>query len=63
LTGQPLAQAMQTATGQLYTTFISQSTILAYVDVFGYLAIFCFLFIPVTFFFSPTKAAGGAGGH
>jgi DHA2 family multidrug resistance protein len=63
MTGQPLAQALQTATGQLYTTFISQSTILAYVDVFAYLGVFCFLFIPVTFFFSPTKAAGGAGGH
>jgi len=33
------------------------------VDVFAYLGVFCFLFIPVTFFFSPTKAAGGAGGH
>jgi DHA2 family multidrug resistance protein len=63
MTGQPLAQALQTATGKLYTTFISQSTILAYVDVFAYLGVFCFLFIPVTFFFSPTKAAGGAGGH
>lgn len=63
LTGQPLAQALQTATGRLYETFISQATILAYVDVFGYLAVFSFLFIPVTFFFSPTRAAGGAGGH
>jgi DHA2 family multidrug resistance protein len=63
MTGAPLAQALQTATGQLYTTFISQSTILAYVDVFAYLAVFCFLFIPVTFFCSPTNAAGGAGGH
>jgi MFS transporter, DHA2 family, multidrug resistance protein len=63
LTGQPLAQALQTATGRLYETVISQATILAYVDVFGYLAVFSFLFIPVTFFFSPTRAAGGAGGH
>jgi DHA2 family multidrug resistance protein len=62
-TGQPLAQALQTASGRLYTTFISQATILAYVDVFGYLALFCMLFVPVTFFFSSTKAAGGAGGH
>ncbi|WP_144153447.1 DHA2 family efflux MFS transporter permease subunit [Paraburkholderia sp. BCC1885] len=63
MTGQPLAQALQTATGRLYTTFISQATIQAYMDVFGYLAVFCLLFIPVTFFFSPVKAAGGAGGH
>jgi DHA2 family multidrug resistance protein len=63
LTGEPLPQALQAATGQLYTTFISQSTILAYVDVFAYLAVFCILFVPVAFFFSPTKAAGGAGGH
>ena len=63
MTGQPLAQAMKTAAGQLYTTFISQATILAYVDVFGYLALFCAMVIPVTFFFSPAKAAGGGGGH
>jgi DHA2 family multidrug resistance protein len=63
ITGQPLAQAMQTATGQLYTTFVSQSTILAYMDVFAILAVFCVFFIPVTFFFSPAKAAGGGGGH
>jgi MFS transporter, DHA2 family, multidrug resistance protein len=63
MTGEPFAQALQTATGQLYTTFISQSTILAYIDVFAYLGIFCVFFIPLTFFFSPTKAAGGGGGH
>jgi DHA2 family multidrug resistance protein len=63
MTGVPFAQAMQTATGRLYTEFISQSTILAYVDVFAMLAVFCALCIPMTFFFSPAKAAGGAGGH
>jgi len=63
MTGQPFAQALQTASGRLYETFISQATILAYVDVFAILAVFCFLCIPVTFFFSPAKAAGGAGGH
>ncbi len=62
ITGQPLAQAMQTATGRLYQTFISQATILAYVDVFAMLSIFCMLCIPLTFFFSPAKAAGG-GAH
>ena len=63
MTGQPLAQALQTAGGKLYTTFVSQATILAYIDVFAYLAMFSACFIPLTFFFSPVKAAGGAGGH
>lgn len=63
LTGQPLSQALQTASGHMYTTFISQATILAYVDVFSYLAVFCTLCIPMTLLFSPTKASGGAGGH
>jgi MFS transporter, DHA2 family, multidrug resistance protein len=60
--GQPHAQAAQTATGRLYQTFVSQATILAYVDVFAMLAIFCILCIPLTFFFSPAKASGG-GAH
>jgi DHA2 family multidrug resistance protein len=63
MTGVPFSQATQTATGHMYTEFISQSTILAYIDVFAILAIFCALCIPMTFFFSPAKAAGGAGGH
>ena len=63
MTGVPLSQATQTATGRLYTEFISQSTVLAYVDVFAILSVFCAICIPITFFFSPTKAAGGAGGH
>lgn len=63
MTGQPFAQALQTATGRLYETFVSHATILAYVDVFAILAVFCCLCIPVTFFFSPAKAAGDAGGH
>jgi MFS transporter, DHA2 family, multidrug resistance protein len=62
LTGQPFSQALQTASGRLYTTFISQSVILAYVDVFAYLSVFCMLCVPMTIFFSPAKAAGG-GGH
>lgn len=61
-TGEPLAQAMQTATGHLYQTFVSQATILAYIDVFGILAIYCAIFVPVALFFSPVKAAG-QGGH
>jgi MFS transporter, DHA2 family, multidrug resistance protein len=63
MTGQPFAAALQTATGRLYQTFVSQATILAYLDVFAYLAIFCLCCVPLTFFFSPVKAAGGGGGH
>ncbi|SPB15677.1 drug-resistance related membrane protein [Caballeronia novacaledonica] len=61
--GQTMTQAMTAATGQMYKTFVSQATILAYLDVFAACAIFSFLFIPLTFFFSPAKAAGQAGGH
>jgi MFS transporter, DHA2 family, multidrug resistance protein len=63
MNGTPMAAAMQTATGRLYMTFVSQSTILAYIDVFAILAIFCFACAPMTLFFSPAKASGGAGGH
>ena len=62
-TGQTMSQAMTAATGQMYKTLVSQATILAYLDVFVACAIFSFLFIPITFFFSPVKASGQAGGH
>jgi DHA2 family multidrug resistance protein len=61
--GQSASQAMTTATGMMYKTFIAQSTILAYLDVFGAVALFALCFVPITFFFSPSKAAGGGGGH
>lgn len=63
LSGVPPPAALQTATGRLYETFISQATILAYIDVFAILAVFCAFSIPLTFLFSPVKAARGAGGH
>ncbi|WP_244817846.1 DHA2 family efflux MFS transporter permease subunit [Caballeronia sp. Lep1P3] len=62
-TGQTMSQAMTAATGQMYKTLVSQATILAYLDVFAACAIFSFLFIPITFFFSPVKASGKPGGH
>jgi len=61
--GQTMQQAMTTATGLMYKEYISQSTILAYLDVFGAVAIFALCFVPITFFFSPVKASGGGGGH
>ncbi|HDR9802655.1 TPA: DHA2 family efflux MFS transporter permease subunit [Burkholderia cenocepacia] len=63
LTGAQPSAALQTASGRLYQTFIEQATILAYIDVFAILAVFCAFSIPLTFLFSPAKAAGGAGGH
>ncbi|CAM2141682.1 MFS transporter, DHA2 family, multidrug resistance protein [Pararobbsia alpina] len=63
ITGQPPALAMQTATGRLFETYVSQATVLAYSDVFAYCAIFCALVVPFTFLFSPVKASGQAGGH
>jgi len=62
-TGVPLAQAMQAANGHLYETFISQATILSYIDVFGMLAIFCAVLAPLSLLFSPVKSAGAQGGH
>jgi DHA2 family multidrug resistance protein len=63
LMGQPHAQALTTANGMMYQTLVSQAAILAYIDVFAMLAILCVLCVPLMFFFSPVKAAGGAGGH
>jgi DHA2 family multidrug resistance protein len=63
LMGQPHAQALKTANGMMYQTLVSQAAILAYIDVFAMLAILCVLCVPLMFFFSPVKAAGGAGGH
>jgi DHA2 family multidrug resistance protein len=63
LTGAPPSAALQTAGGRLYETFIAQATILAYIDVFAILAVFCAFSIPLTFLFSPAKAARAAGGH
>lgn len=62
LNGEPSAQALQTANGMLYQTFVEQATILAYIDVFAMLTVFCAACVPIMFFFSSAKAAG-AGGH
>ncbi|RAF29153.1 MFS transporter, partial [Burkholderia multivorans] len=63
LSGGTPAAALQTANGRLYETFVSQATILAYIDVFALLAVFCAACIPLTFLFSPVKAARAGGGH
>ncbi|MGI4813700.1 MAG: DHA2 family efflux MFS transporter permease subunit [Janthinobacterium lividum] len=61
--GAVAADTATTASGLLYQTMVGQATILAYLDVFAGLAIVCFCFVPFVFLFSPSKAAGGAGGH
>jgi DHA2 family multidrug resistance protein len=50
------------ATGQVYQMFVSQATILAYIDIFAICGIFAWCFIPLTFLFSSTRAAA-KGGH
>lgn len=52
----------QAATAQMYQTFVSQATILAYIDIFAICGIFAWCFIPLTFLFSSTRAAA-KGGH
>jgi len=60
--GQTAHQAASSATGMMYTTFITQSTVRAYMDVFSYVGLFALCFVPVAFFFTPAKASGG-GAH
>jgi DHA2 family multidrug resistance protein len=55
--------AADAAAGQLYRQLISQSTFLAYQDVFMYCAILAFFFVPLSFFFSPVKSSGSPAGH
>ncbi|CAM3488137.1 EmrB/QacA family drug resistance transporter [Bordetella sputigena] len=55
--------ATQAAAAQMYQMFVSQATILAYIDVFAICGIFAWCFIPLTFLFSPTRASGKPGGH
>jgi DHA2 family multidrug resistance protein len=54
--------ATQAAAAYMYQNLIAQAGILAYMDVFFYCALISFAFIPFTFMFSSTKAAGSAGG-
>lgn len=54
---------MQLATVRMYQEMISQSRILAYIDVFGYCAIVAVILIPFCFLLSPVKSEGNAGAH
>ncbi|WP_246725329.1 MFS transporter, partial [Beijerinckia sp. L45] len=50
------------AVGQVYQTYIKQSQILAYSNVFFYFAILAFCVVPFCFLISAKKATGGGGG-
>ena len=54
---------MQLATARMYQEMVSQSRILAYIDVFGYCAIVAVILIPFCFLLSPVKSEGNAGAH
>jgi DHA2 family multidrug resistance protein len=51
------------AVGHVYQTYIKQSQILAYSNVFFYFSILAFCVVPFCFLISAKKATGGGGGH
>ena len=51
------------ATVRMYQEMVSQSRILAYVDVFSYCAMIACILIPFCFLLSPVKSEGNAGAH
>jgi DHA2 family multidrug resistance protein len=59
--GTSAAASTQRALGQTYQMLIAQAGYRAYQDVFLYCALVAFAFVPLTFFFSPVKKAGGPG--
>jgi DHA2 family multidrug resistance protein len=61
--GISASDATQAALRQTYQTLVAQAGLLAYMDVFLYCALLAFAFVPLTFFFSPVKKAGGAAAH
>ncbi len=61
-TGAPLAGTAQRALGLLNGAVSQQSALMAYVDDFRYLAIVCFLCVPVVFILKKTVAKRGAVG-
>ena len=59
--GTAAGAGTQAAMGQIERTLIAQAGLLAYMDVFLYCAILAFLFVPLTFLFSPVKATRKVG--
>ncbi len=55
-----LASSLEgTATGRIYQTYRTQSSVLAYADIFTYCAIGAFCVVPLAFLLSKTKKGGG----
>ncbi len=50
------------AVGQVYQTYIKQSQVLAYSNVFFYFSMLAFCVVPFCFLISAKKASGGGGG-
>jgi MFS transporter, DHA2 family, multidrug resistance protein len=59
--GTVAGDATQAATGLIERTLTAQAGLLAYMDVFLYCAVLAFLFVPLTFLFSPVKATRKVG--
>jgi DHA2 family multidrug resistance protein len=59
-TGAPTGPAA--AAGVIYQTFIKQSQVLAYTDVFRICAVAAFCIVPLTFLFTNYKPAPGQRG-
>lgn len=60
--GQGGANLHDVAVGHIYQTYIKQSQILAYSNVFFYFSILAFCVVPFCFLISAKKATGGGGG-
>jgi DHA2 family multidrug resistance protein len=57
------AQAQAMASGSIYSSLIRQSTLLAYVDDFRWLALLSFIALPVVFFLKRISAKGSVSVH
>jgi len=49
------------ATAALYSTLLQQASLMAFIDIFYWLAALCLLCVPLVFLLKRVKAAGGAG--
>ena len=57
------AQAHAMAPGAIYKSLLQQSNLLAYVDVFRWLALLCFLSIAVVLFLKKVSVKGTVSVH
>ena len=60
--GRAASAVHDVAVGRAYQTFLKQTVIMAYSDIFLYCAIASFLIVPLCFLVSPKKAAPPAAG-